>query len=617
MAHESFENDYIARLMNKHFVCIKVDREERPDVDRVYMEAAQMINQHGGWPLNVFCLPDGRPFYAGTYFPPEDRGQGLVPWPQLLMRISDFYETKRSDLEENAGNIVANLNHIAASSQEGGKDWSPRDLLEAVRRICGALDGENGGFGGAPKFPPTMVLQFLLAMRQTRALGNEFPREADRVDAAVALTLEKIARGGLFDQVGGGFCRYCVDPAWTIPHFEKMLYDNALLIETFAEGWARYRNPLYERVVSETVEWLEREMRLPSGLYAASVDADSPEGEGRFYCWTPASVEEVLGKEEADRFASAYRVTEEGNFEDGLSYPQFDGSMEDRDALAGAREKLREARSSRPAPARDDKELTFWNALMARALFRAGTVFGRTEWIERASAVVAILRERKERRGILPVHGGESSAQGFLDDYATLAHAALAGAAKGDVLGPETGRDLLGFARQCAGEILEKFRNENGSAFFFTAADAESPILRQVEWYDNATPSGNSTMVHLLSGLAALEQDAVFQEALQSLKPSFAPLIESAPNGVANALAGWTHHFSGLAVIKASSTEALQAVAARLRERIWRPAWLVRDSNVPEASWRVCVGPTCLPDFDSAEAAAEAVAAMPSPTEGG
>lgn len=613
MAHECFENDYIARLMNKHFVCIKVDREERPDVDRVYMEAAQMINQHGGWPLNVFCLPDGRPFYAGTYFPPEDRGRGLIPWPQLLMRVSDFFQSKRPELEENADNIVANLEHMSDAVQKDGRDWSPRDLLDAVKRICGSVDSDHGGFGGAPKFPPTMVLQFFFAMRQTRALGNEFPRQADKVDSAARLTLERMARGGLFDQVGGGFCRYCVDVAWTIPHFEKMLYDNALLLETFAEGWARYRDPLFERVVSETVDWLEREMRLPSGLYAASIDADSPEGEGRFYCWTPSSLEELLGKEQAARFAETYRVTEEGNFEEGLSYPQFDGTLGERDALAGARQKLREARSKRPAPARDDKELSFWNALVARALFKAGTIFGKEDWVLRGSEMVSILRERAKRRGFLPVHGGESSGPGFLDDYATLAHAALIGAGRADVLGAETAGELLSGARELTAEILEKFRNESGSAFYFTADGSESPILRQTEWYDNAIPAGNSTLVHLFSGLAALVDETSYREALQNLKPSYAPLVEAAPNGVAYALAGWTHSFSGLAVVRASSAELLQSIAGCLWERLWRPVWLVVDEEVPDNTWRVCVGPTCLPDFDKAEDAAESVAAAPMP----
>ncbi|MFP4351338.1 MAG: thioredoxin domain-containing protein [Puniceicoccaceae bacterium] len=608
MAHESFENDFIARLMNKHFICIKVDREERPDVDRVYMEAVQMINQHGGWPLNVFCLPDGRPFYGGTYFPPEDRGQGLIPWPQLLMRISEYFETRRSELEENAGNIVANLEHLSVSAQEGGAEWSPRDLLDAARRICASIDTANGGLGGAPKFPPTMVLQFLLAVRQTRACGNEFPALADEVDRGVRLTLDRMARGGLFDQVGGGFCRYCVDAAWTIPHFEKMLYDNALLVETFAEGWARYRDPLHERVVAETIDWLEREMRLPSGLYAASIDADSPEGEGRFYCWTPASLEEALGAETAARFAAAYRITPGGNFEDGLSYPQLDGTLADRDALAEARTRLREVRSARPAPARDDKELTFWNALAARALLRAGSVFGRPEWIGRGAEIVDVLLEKHFAGGRLAARSGDGAVEGFLDDYATLAHAALVASGRGDVLPAARCRSYLGKARELADAVRARFANADGSAYFFTSEDSGPRVLRQVEWYDNATPAGNSTLVHLFSGLAALVDDSDHRRARDSLRPSYAPLIERAPNGVAHALAGWTHEASGLVVARASSAEDLRLLAEALRGRCWRPHWLRTDEGIPPGTWRICVGPGCLPDFTSARDAAEAAA---------
>ena len=608
MAHESFENDYIARLMNKHFVCVKVDREERPDVDRVYMEAAQMINRHGGWPLNVFCLPDGRPFYAGTYFPPEDNGRGLIPWPQLLMRVSEYFHSRRGELEENAGNIVANLRHLSETVQSDGADWSPRDLLEAARRICESRDPDHGGFGGAPKFPPTMVLQFLLALRQTRACGNEFPGLADAIDECARQTLERMARGGLFDQVGGGFCRYCVDAAWTIPHFEKMLYDNALLVETFAEGWSRYRDPLLERVVAETIAWMEREMRLPSGLFAASVDADSPEGEGRYYCWTPARLQEILGSEEAERFAEAYRVTPEGNFEDGLSYPQMDCSIEERDALAEARELLRRAREDRPAPARDDKELTFWNALAARSLLRAGTVFGRPEWTERGAEVIDRLWDRSWPDGKLPVHAGEGSPEGFLDDYATLGHACLVAAGRGERFPEDRRATFLERARKLAGTIRERFSNDDGSAYHFTAADAESPVLRQVEWYDNATPSGNSTLVHLFSGLSVAAEDGAFRDALDRLRPSYAPLLERVPNGVAYALAGWTHDVSGLVTGKAADEDSLRKLADALRNRCWRPHWLGVDPEVPAGHWRVCVGPTCLPDFASPEEAAEAAA---------
>jgi len=611
MAHESFENDYIARLMNKHFVCIKVDREERPDVDRVYMEAVQMINQHGGWPLNAFCLPDGRPFYGGTYFPPEDRGQGMVPWPQLIMRVSEYFQSKRGELEENAGNIVANLKHLSASVQEEGSAWNPRELLDAVKRINESLDSENGGFGGAPKFPPTMVLQFLLAMRQTRACGNEFPRMADGVDRAVTLTLDKMAKGGLFDQVGGGFCRYCVDANWTIPHFEKMLYDNALILETYAIAWSRYRTPLYRRIVEDTVDWLEREMKLPSGLYAASVDADSPEGEGRFYCWTPDQLEETLGVKEAERFARAYRVTEEGNFEGGLSYPQFDGTMEDRDALADARETLRRKRAERPAPVRDEKQLTFWNALLAKSLLNAGAIFGETEWIKRAGDLINTLWEANYREDRLYARSGEGSAEGFLDDYATLAQACLVAAGRGDCFDREECDTFLDRSETLAEGILRRFANDAGNAFYFTSEDSDSLVLRQIEWYDNATPSGNSMMSHLLTGLAAISEKPIFREAKEKLRPTYASLIERVPNGVAYALTAWCQDASGMVSVKSDSRESLSLVAKELAQRCWRPQWLVVDDSIPSDSWQLCVGTTCLPEFTSAKETAETAAMAP------
>jgi len=606
MAHESFENDYIARLMNKHFVCIKVDREERPDVDRVYMEAVQMINQHGGWPLNMFCLPDGRPFYGGTYFPPEDRGQGLIPWPQLIMRVSDYFHSRREELDENADNIVANLEHLSTSIQSQGADWSPRSLLDSVKRITESFDAENGGFGGAPKFPPTMVIQFLLAMRQTRACGNEFPRLADQVDHSVTLTLDRMAKGGLFDQIGGGFCRYCVDAAWTIPHFEKMLYDNALILETYAIAWSRYRSPLYERVVEETIDWLEREMRLPSGLYAASVDADSPEGEGRFYCWTPDQLAEVLG-EEAPRFAKVYRITDEGNFEGGLSYPQFDGSMEDRDVLRAAREKLRQKRSERPAPGRDGKELTFWNALAARALLIAGEIFGKPKWTERGGDLLDLLwQSHQSGSGLLRARNGEDAPEGFLDDYAAVALAFLVASGRGNVFSPERCARYRENAEGLAKKILEKFGNEEGTAFYFTASSSEHPVVRHVEWYDNATPGGNSLVAHLWTALGTTSEDPVFAEARDKLRASYAELVERIPNGVAYGLTAWCQESSGMVLLKSGSRDTLEKAAKEMRARCWRPSWLIQSGEVPENAWRLCVGKTCLPDFTSPQEAASA-----------
>ena len=306
MAHECFEDEYIASIMNKHFVCVKVDREERPDVDQIYMEAVQMIQQQGGWPLNVFCLPDGRPFFGGTYFPPEDRGQGLIPWPQICMRISDFYKRSRSELVENAEAIEKNILSAAQESSVGleSGELTADHLTEAVLGICGNHDDRYGGFGDAPKFPPSMTLNFLCAIRP-----NVDSELAARIDVVTHTTLRAMAHGGIFDQVGGGFARYSVDAHWLIPHFEKMLYDNALLIDAYTRGWLDTREPLYAAVVEETIDWLEREMSAPEGAFYAALDADSEGKEGVYYVWTPEEVDTVLGLSVARDLRASYNIT--------------------------------------------------------------------------------------------------------------------------------------------------------------------------------------------------------------------------------------------------------------------------------------------------------------------
>ena len=322
MARESFEQPWVADLMNQHFVCIKVDREERPEVDKLMMDAVQMIQGHGGWPLNCFCLPDGRPFFGGTYFPPEDRGHGQVPWPQLLMRVSDFYHRNKSELAANADAIAQNLTHLTRAPDADGSAPMPDDLVAAARRICEQHDDTFGGFGAAPKFPAPHTLNLLLGLRGAAAIEADRSL-ATRLDAVLTITLGAMARGGLFDQVGGGFHRYCVDRDWTVPHFEKMLYDNAQLLGTYAEAWARYRDPLYVDICEETVGWLLREMRTANGLFAASLDADTDHHEGTTYVWTAPEVAAALG-DEAFPFAQAYGLSDKGNFE-GKNIPKLKG----------------------------------------------------------------------------------------------------------------------------------------------------------------------------------------------------------------------------------------------------------------------------------------------------
>lgn len=616
MAHECFEDEYIAKIMNQHFVCIKVDREERPDIDQIYMEAVQMINQHGGWPLNVFCLPDGRPFYGGTYFPPDDRGQGIMPWPQLLMRIAEYYQEKHDELRENAENIMANLSHLSQLATDEGLSWKVRDLLSCGKRITDSHDDVNGGFGGSPKFPSTMVLQFLMTLRQSRACGNEFPGLADRIDQNCQKTLERMARGGLFDQIGGGFCRYCVDAQWTIPHFEKMLYDNALLIETYAIGWSHYRQGIYQQVVQDTIDWLQREMRLENGMYAASLDADTAEGEGTYYCWTPEQIKSLLPETEVDRFLEAYRITGEGNFEGGLSYPQMDGSLSDREALKPCREILMTERAKRPAPTRDDKALTFWNALLARSFLTAGAVWNNEEWYQLGYDLLETIWTQcwdgETLYSQAKSNTGESTlVEGFLDDYATLAQTMVLAAAREDILGSERCEQFLQRGKTLAEIILTQFPQEGGLSYYFTSSRAESPLLRRTEWYDNATPAGNSTVVHLFSSLYFLTGDKKWAEALEKARPAFANFIEKVPNAIAYALAGYTQEALGLASVTAASHQELSETGKALSSRCWRPVWLRTNPEHKKEGIIVCVATTCLPPEDSPKEAARQIGFPP------
>jgi uncharacterized protein len=427
MAHESFEDDYIAGIMNKHFICVKVDREERPDLDQIYMEAVQMIQQQGGWPLNVFCLPDGRPFFGGTYFPPEDRGQGLIPWPQICMRIADFYKRSKGELIENAESIQKNIlaGTQAASTGGASSDWNPECLLEAAQGICGNHDDQYGGFGEAPKFPPAMSLNFLRALRPS--VESDL---AARIDEVSHITLRAMAHGGLFDQFGGGFARYSVDAHWLIPHFEKMLYDNALLIDAYTRAWLDTKDPLYAAVVEETIGWIDREMSAPSGSFYAALDADSEGEEGRYYVWTPEQVDSILGPSLARELRAAYNITKEGNFEQGKSNPALvEADFVVRVKLADARRQLRECREAeRVSPDKDTKISTAWNGMMIRALADAGFYFDRPDWTRRArkaidflwSELVTETPEGIQLKAVYYERGG-AKVDAFLHDYALLA----------------------------------------------------------------------------------------------------------------------------------------------------------------------------------------------------
>lgn len=499
MARESFSNPFIASLMNKHFICIKVDREERPDIDQLFMESVQMITGQGGWPLNAFCLPDGRPFFGGTYFPPEDRNLNLVPWPQLIMRIADHYRKSPEELEDNARSIFGNLHFSNApiGSPEGGT-LNNRDLITAAENLCSQYDVQNGGFGGAPKFPPAMSLNFLDAVRGSEA-AEARPDFCAALDTVLTGTLTAMARGGIYDQIGGGFARYSVDAHWEIPHFEKMLYDNALLIGSFLRGYLRTRDPLYLSVIEETIGWLDAEMHAQHvPAYYAALDAETDGKEGIYYLWNPAQVEAVLGAEDAKRFCTAYGISAEGNFEKtGLSNPIWHGKEQAlRDELAPLRAKLLAARKQRTAPGRDNKILTGWNALLATSLAEAGWWLGRDEWLQKARALVDWLWETMaspQADGSVRLHAvyyedGGARVNAFLDDVAALAEACFTLAGKADALEPgahalyiERGNALLHTAQL-------HFADHDAPGWFFTPAQTGAHATAA-----HATPAHTAT----------------------------------------------------------------------------------------------------------------------------
>ncbi|MGC9450648.1 MAG: thioredoxin domain-containing protein [Oceanipulchritudo sp.] len=608
MAHESFEDAYIAKLMNTHFVCVKVDREERPEIDQIYMDAVQMLNGHGGWPLNVFCLPDGRPFAGGTYFPPDERrGNTIVPWPQLLMRVSDFYKRRRMDLEENARAIIGNMRATNTPRNDTGEALSRGDFLVAMEHILGSADKEFGGFGGAPKFPPSMTLDFLLAMRETATVEERYPESGSDIDRIVNRTLTTMAHGGIFDQVGGGFCRYSVDPHWIIPHFEKMLYDNALLLDIYSKAHHRYPKLLYRRIVEETIAWLEREMRHPCHAFHAALDADTGGEEGKTYLWEPAQVETILGEEEGRRFCEVYGITREGNFENsGRSNPTLlDGEIAVRDGLAASRKKLLEARDKRPQPGRDDKCLTAWNALLMRGLARAGFAFGEKKWLGDALRIAdwiwGSMRTGEDRLHSV-AYDGEAMGNGTLVDYAYSAEGFLALAAVVDWVRPGSSPIWLERAVVLARAAIRHFKDVEGPGFFVTSDDHETLVHRKKEWFDNATPSGNSSLLRVFVDLAALTGGEDFMREIEPLRSALPGVVKSAPSAASHALSGLVYEAIGIATVKVREPAAVEPLRDALAGRPWRPVYILLDeSGHLPARYQLCVGTRCLAPTDSVE----------------
>ncbi|MET9056436.1 thioredoxin domain-containing protein [Streptomyces antibioticus] len=498
MAHESFEDQETADLVNAGFVAVKVDREERPDVDAVYMEAVQAATGQGGWPMTVFLTPDAEPFYFGTYFPPAPR-HGMPSFRQVLEGVRQAWDGRRDEVAEVAGKIVRDLSGREISYGDGsppGEQQQAQALLGLTREY----DAQRGGFGGAPKFPPSMVIEFLL--RHHARTGAEGALQMARD------TCERMARGGIYDQLGGGFARYSVDRDWIVPHFEKMLYDNALLCRVYAHLWRATGSEPARRVALETADFMVRELRTAEGGFASALDADSDDGTGRhvegaYYVWTPGQLAEVLGEDDARTAAEYFGVTEEGTFEEGasvLQLPQQEGVF-DAEKVAGIRARLLGRRAERPAPGRDDKVVAAWNGLAIAALAETGAYFGRPDLVEAAVGAADLLvrlhLDDQARLFRTSKDGRAGAHAGVLEDYGDVAEGFLA-------LASVTGEGVwLEFAGLLLDHVLARFTDPESGALFDTAEDAERLIRRPQDPTDNAAPSGWTAAAAALLSYAA------------------------------------------------------------------------------------------------------------------
>ena len=532
MERESFENDGIAAILNRDFVSIKVDREERPDVDSIYMQAVQMMTGHGGWPMSVFLTPDAKPFFAGTYFPPVDR-QGMPGFDRVLQHVHEAYSLRREEVAAASNEVTQAIQGSVRVPRASGL-ITHESLDRAAHGIAKQYDREHGGFGGAPKFPPSMSLEFL--MQVAARTGDE------RLRAVVLHTLVAMARGGIYDQIGGGFHRYSVDARWLVPHFEKMLYDNALLARLYTRAWQWTKEPFLGRVAVETLDFVAREMTSPDGGFYSTLDADSEGVEGKFYVWDRAEVLDLLG-EEGQVFCVLYDITDRGNWEHrniaNLPRPAEDVAKESglsqeqlSDLAARGRRKLYEARARRVWPGRDEKMLAGWNGWMLAAFSEAAIAFDRSDYRAVAARNADFLLARIDPDGRLVRH---ARIPGLLEDYS--------GAAWGLALAFEATHDrrYLDASRQLADQVLARFRDESGGGFFDTPVDHEALITRPKDLFDNATPAGNAVMADVLLRLALLFGDDTYGRAAGETLETLWPFAERYPSafGFALSAAEW------------------------------------------------------------------------------
>ena len=549
MERECFEDEEIAARMNEHFVCVKVDREERPDVDAIYMEAVQLMTGSGGWPLNVFITPEQVPFYAGTYFPPEPR-QGMPSWPTVLAAVAQAWDTKREEIRAQNDAMAARLAGAARLKTPQGA-LSTQILDDAVAELRSHFDTHNGGWGSAPKFPASSTIEFLLRRGE---------------QAMTIYTLRSMASGGINDQIGGGFARYCVDSNWTVPHFEKMLYDNALLARAYLHGWQVSGDPILRRTAEETLDWTLREMTGPEGAFYSALDADSEGVEGKFYVWSLAELRAILG-DDADEAIAWFGASERGNFE-GANILESRGVEPAPDVRARIRAALLEKRAKRIRPGLDDKRLTAWNALMISALAEAGAVLEREDYLDAARRAAGfVLDEMRTADGHLlrTYNAGEAKLNAYLEDHAFLLEALLT------LYEATFEARWFHAARELADATIERFGDPAGGGFFQTSSDHEQLVARRKEIDDSPIPSGQSSAAFGLLRLAALTGEARYEQAALGVLQLFGDLLRRSPLAFGHLLQALDFHIAPTheVALAGTDTSALRrAVHAQFRPHL-------------------------------------------------
>ncbi len=561
MEHESFEDEATAAVMNENFINIKVDMEERPDVDRIYMDFVQMTTGSGGWPLNVFLSPEKLPFFGGTYFPPVNR-YNMPSFERILLSVAEAWKNKRDDLLQSANEVLGEMRRVGLA-EAAGESLSESLSDDAFQSFVRYFDKANGGFGGAPKFPPAMSLEFLL--RYYHRTKNETALEM------VTKTAVKMAQGGIYDQLGGGFHRYSVDAVWIVPHFEKMLYDNAQLARVYLHVFQATGDDFYKRVAVETLEYVKREMTNERGGFYSSQDADSEGVEGKFFVWTPAEIAEILGAQDAQIFNFYFDVSEEGNFEEKniLNINYTPGATAKalkitperlRKVLETGREKLFAEREKRAKPFRDEKVLTAWNGLMLATFAEASAILDNADYLEIARKNADFMIENLQKDGLLlrTWKDGRAKLNAYLEDYANFADALtelyqVSGDAK-----------YLREAARLADLLITEFWDEERGGFYFTANNHEELLLRKKDYFDNATPSGNSVAADVLLKLAKLTGEEKYERFAVTVLRLAASQARRYPQGFGRVLSALEFYFNPTKeiVILGDSDE--------LKSEVWR-----------------------------------------------